>query len=73
MWLRFYLDFCAKYRYPPRDPDSVGPFLQKLSSKGQSPERQRDAAAGVALYHELMKNWASAPEADHARERRQAP
>lgn len=38
LWLRFYLDFCAKYECPPRDRDSLQPFLQKLAAKGQSPE-----------------------------------
>ncbi|MBU1694180.1 MAG: integron integrase, partial [Verrucomicrobia bacterium] len=37
MWLRFYLDFCAKYEQPPRDRDSLQPFLLKLAEKGQSP------------------------------------
>jgi site-specific recombinase XerC len=40
-WLRFYLDFCAKYRHPPRDSDSLQPFLQKLSEKRQSPAMQQ--------------------------------
>lgn len=31
-WLRFYLDFCARYNHPPRDQDSLAPFLQKLAS-----------------------------------------
>ena len=30
-WLRFYLDFCAKYGNPPRDRDSLPLFLQKLA------------------------------------------
>ena len=35
-WLRYYLDFCAKYDEPPRDEDSLAPFLQKLASKRQT-------------------------------------
>ncbi len=34
-WLRFYLDFCFKYQHPPRDTDSLQPFLQKLAAKHQ--------------------------------------
>ena len=34
-WLRFYLDFCVKYRHRPRERDSLQPFLEKLASKGQ--------------------------------------
>ena len=40
-WLRFYLDFCQKYRHPPRDGDSLEPFLQKMASKRQSIDRQK--------------------------------
>ncbi len=27
-WLRYSLDFCFKYQHPPRDPDSLMPFMQ---------------------------------------------
>ncbi len=60
-WLRFYLDFCAKYRHPPRDPDSLQPFLQKLASKNQSQASQEQAAHSIALYYETMKNWPANP------------
>jgi len=56
-WLRYYLDFCFKYRHPPREPDSLMPFLQKLSSKNQSGSLQEQAAASVKLYYQTMKNW----------------
>ena len=62
-WLRFYLDFCLKYHHAPRDEESLSPFLQKLASKSQSPELQKQAAASVALYYDLMKTWTAAPEA----------
>ncbi len=62
-WLRFYLDFCAKYKHPPRDPDSLEPFLQKLASKNQSPAAQKQAANSISLYYETMKNWKSANQA----------
>lgn len=48
-WLRYYLDFCEKYRHPPRDHDSLQPFLQKLAAKGQSPDRQKQAAGSVGF------------------------
>ena len=56
-WLRFYLDFCAKYRHPPRDPDSLDPFLQKLASKNQSKARQEEAAQSITLFYGLMQTW----------------
>lgn len=33
-WLRYYLDFCAKYRFPPRDDDSLMPFVQSTFEVG---------------------------------------
>jgi len=56
-WLRFYLDFCMKYRHPPRDPDSLEPFLQKLASKNQPKASQEQAAASVKLYYDIIRNW----------------
>jgi hypothetical protein len=58
-WLRFYLDFCLKYRHPPRDSDSLQPFLQKLAEKNQSVVNQEQAAQSVKLYYETLKNWPS--------------
>ena len=43
-WLRFYLDFCSKYRHPPDFKGSLPRFLSKLASKNQSAERQAQAA-----------------------------
>ena len=56
-WLRFYLDFCAKYRHPPRDSDSLEPFLQKLASKNQSQMQQEQAAHSVSVFYDLMRDW----------------
>ena len=53
-WLQYYLDFCDKYRHPPRDRDSLPLFLQKLSEKGQNPEKQRQAAESVAHFYETL-------------------
>ncbi|MDA3872507.1 MAG: phage integrase N-terminal SAM-like domain-containing protein, partial [Kiritimatiellae bacterium] len=56
-WLRFYLDFCEKYDHPPRDRDSLQPFLRKLVSKNQSRERQEEAAASIELLYGLVDDW----------------
>ena len=69
-WLRYYLDFCAKYSHPPRNSDSLPEFLQKLASKNQTPELQTQAASSVNLFYELMMKWklppvqADGPQAD---------
>jgi len=41
-WLRFYLDFCAKCEHPPRDHDSLQPFLVKLASNRTWPEAAKE-------------------------------
>lgn len=58
-WLRYYLDFCFRYKHPPRDPDSLQPFLQKLASKNQPKGAQEEAAHSVALYYEAVKDWSA--------------
>ena len=59
--LRFYLDFCAKYGHPPRDPDSLPEFLQKLASKNQTPAQQTEAAASVEHFYQLVTEWKAPP------------
>ncbi len=56
-WLRFYLDFCVKYNHAPRDPDSLAPFLRKLTQKRQPPALQQQAADSVSLYYEVIRDW----------------
>ena len=58
-WLQFYLNFCEKYRHPPRDHESLLPFLQKLAAKGQSTDAQRAAAECVNLYYDVVKDWST--------------
>ena len=72
-WLRYYLDFCAKYKHPPRDSDSLEPFLQKLASKNQGPQRQQQAAASIGLYYQIMQTWSSEQGADAGKEAKRKP
>ena len=66
-WLQIFIEFCAKYRHPFRDRESLQPFLQKLASKRQSTERQEETVASVRLYYEIVEssvaNTEAAPEA----------
>ncbi len=55
-WLRYYLDFCAKYRHPPRDADSLQPFLHKLAEKHQTSSQQAQAASAVRLFLKLIRD-----------------
>ena len=52
-WLRYYLDYCAKYRCDAIVPESLQGFLLKLASKNQSAAQQDQAARSVKLYLKL--------------------
>jgi integron integrase len=54
-WLRYYLDFCEKYRCPPEQRASLQQFLLKLQAKNQTPAQQQQAGHAVSLYYELLQ------------------
>jgi integron integrase len=58
-WLRYYLDFCAKYHHRDRDRDSLDHFMQKLSEKNQSERQQEQAAKSIAVYYDLTQGIAA--------------
>jgi len=53
-WLRYYLDFCQKYRCPPRQEKSLLPFLKKLQDKRQSRIQQNQAVKAIRLYYDIL-------------------
>ncbi len=53
-WLRYFLDFCAKYPVPEAPPDRVRLFVGKLREKKQTPFQQNQAAHAVSLYFETQ-------------------
>ena len=53
-WLRYYLDYCGKYRHPETDRDSLREFMNKLAEKGQDSEKQEQAGRAIGLYYELV-------------------
>jgi hypothetical protein len=53
-WLRYFWDFCSKYRFDVSDPKNLPSFIEKLKTKKQSPPFQRQAHHAVNLYHELL-------------------
>jgi len=53
-WLRFYVDFCHKYRHPYSDTDSLQLFLQKLSDKGQPQKLRVQAQEAVEVYLQML-------------------
>lgn len=63
-WLRFYLDFCAKYRLPDSSSKSLSRFLAKLREKKQTDEQIKQAAHAISVYldlKQLSKTTASSP------------
>ena len=54
-WLRYFLDFCAKYPVPEAPPDRVRLFIDKLREKKQTPFQQDQVAHAVSLYFEMLR------------------
>jgi hypothetical protein len=55
-WLRYYLDFCSKYRFSNRQTESLRPFLNKLEEERQTKAQQEQAGRAIRLYYEM---WSS--------------
>jgi integron integrase len=54
-WLRFYLDFCRKYRFSETERISLEHFLQKLQEKNQTDLQQQQASHAIMLFYEIDK------------------
>jgi integron integrase len=54
-WLRYFLDFRAKYSPPDSRSDQVRLFIEKLRSKNQTAGQQAQAAEAVSIYFALQK------------------
>ena len=52
-WLRYYLDFCAKYLLQDTSSESLPRFLTKLRDKKQTEAQIKEAAHAVSLYLDL--------------------
>ncbi|MCP4399882.1 MAG: hypothetical protein GY801_21575 [bacterium] len=52
-WLRYDLDFCHKYHFPPERRESLPHFIRKLQQKRQTQVQQAQAVQAIALYDEL--------------------
>ena len=60
-WLRYYLDFCAKYRLPDFSSKSLTQFLTKLREKKQTEAQIKQAAHAVSVYLDLKRSSKTAP------------
>ncbi len=53
-WLRYYLDFCNKYRFDESKKESLPHFIKKLQEKHQSSDQQKQASAAISIYYSLL-------------------
>ncbi len=51
-WLRYYLDFCLKYKCNQSDKKSLSHFLSKLQEKNQTEQQQEQASDRISIYYE---------------------
>jgi len=58
-WLRYYLDFCQKYKQPISAKESLHQFIKKLQEKNQTPWQQKQASDAVSLYFDLLHTEAA--------------
>lgn len=54
IWLRYYLDYCRKYRTPPKYKNSLPLFIHKLRDKRQTQARREQAEKAITLYYDLL-------------------
>ena len=65
-WLRYFLDFRAKYPIPAARSDQVRLFIDKLREKKQTPFQQNQTAHAVLLYFEMLRKGETAVADFHA-------
>jgi integron integrase len=53
-WLRYYLDFCAKYQFHATGKESLPEFLGKLREKKQTKAQQEQAAYAIRVFYEIV-------------------
>lgn len=53
-WLRYYLDFCTKYKHSYGAGESLPLFMAKLASKGQTDKQRQEAWDTVGLYLKML-------------------
>ena len=54
-WLRYYLDYCHKYRFYFLDTNSFLGFLSKLKEKKQTVAQQKQARHSIGLFYEWVR------------------
>jgi len=55
-WLRYYLDFCQRYRFSESNSQSLPNFIWKLKEKRQTDAQQKQANDAIHIYYELIRS-----------------
>jgi len=55
-WLRYYLDFCQRYRFSESNSQSLPNFIWKLKEKRQTDAQQKQANEAIHIYYELIRS-----------------
>jgi integron integrase len=55
-WLRYYLDFCQRYRFSESNSQSLPNFIRKLKEKRQTDVQQKQANEAIHIYYELIRS-----------------
>ena len=53
-WLKYYLDFCHKYKHDSQNIDSLPLFINKLRVKKQSKQQQKQGYDAVLIYYKIF-------------------
>ena len=61
-WLKYYLDFCNKYKIDEYDRESSNRFVHKLKDKNQTEEQRRQAQKAIEFFYELNPEQNGLPE-----------
>ena len=55
-WLRYYLDFCEKYRICKENRECMHLFTEKLREKNQSEDQRRRAGHAISIFLKIGKD-----------------
>ena len=65
-WLRYYLDFRAKYQLPDSRSEQVRLFVEKLREKNQTSKQQEQAAHALSLFFASQRQEKRVPSSSDA-------
>ena len=54
-WLRYYMDFCQKYRMVDSEERTLGSFVDKLLEKKQTNVQQEQATQAIRIYYQPLQ------------------